>query len=223
MSSHHPRYKAVIFDIDDTLLTTQEPKWRQHIWVAKHYYNLDLTEDDLRTHWGKSFDELTAALYQNQGTPKERRANFTRHELEFPKQYEPYALEALTALHKAGLTLGLITAMYKDGAMIDLKNVGLPLSWFAFIQGSEATQFHKPDGRVFEPALKRLRDKGIGKDEIVYVGEALSDLRAAQNVGLDFIGVTQGMADEPTLRAAGAQTVCGNLNQVTRHILSTEL
>jgi len=189
------------------------------MWVAKHYYGIDLTEADLRQHWGKPYDELTAALYQGQGTAAERRANFTRHELEFPKQYEPYALESITALHEAGVTLGLMTAMYTEGAMIDLKHVNLPLAWFAFIQGSEATESHKPDAKVFAPALEILLDKGIEKGQIVYVGEALSDLQAAQNAGLDFIGVTQGMIDKPAFLAAGAHVVYDNLRQVTQHIL----
>lgn len=220
MSKTRP-YKAVIFDIDDTLLTTRQPKWRQHQWVAKHYYNIDLTETDLQAHWGKPFDELTKALYQNQGTAEERRANFTRHELEFPKQYEPGALASIKALHEAGLTLGLMTAMYTDGAMIDLRHVNLPFAWFAFIQGSDHTPFHKPDGRVFAPALKILHDKSIAKREVVYVGEALSDLQAAQSASLDFIGVTQGTINAPTFRAAGAQHVYDNLYQVTDHILAS--
>ncbi len=218
--NNQSRYKAVILDIDDTLLTARKPKWQQHKWVAKHCYDLDLTEADLLAHWGKPFDDLAAALYRNRGTKEERRANFIRHELEFPKQYEPHALESITALHEAGVTLGLMTAMYKEGAMIDLRNVSLPFEWFAFIQGSEATNFHKPDGRVFAAALKILQAKGIQKNEIVYVGEALSDLQAAQNADLDFIAVTQGMVDAATFRANGAQTICKNLAQVKNQILA---
>ncbi len=221
MSNHARKYKAVIFDIDDTLLTTREPKWRQHKWVAKHYYNIDLDEATLRSYWGKPFDELAAGLYQNLGTPEERRANFSRHELEFPKQYEPHALESLTALYNAGMTLGLMTAMYTDGAMIDLRNIDLPFAWFAFIHGSEASEFHKPDGRVFTPALQTLHERRIDKDEVVYIGEALSDLQAAQNASLDFIGMTQGMISENVFRQAGASVICEDLGQVTTCLLGS--
>lgn len=50
MSNLRSRYKAVIFDIDDTLLMTREPKWQQHIYVAKHYYDTDVSESDLLRH-----------------------------------------------------------------------------------------------------------------------------------------------------------------------------
>jgi FMN phosphatase YigB (HAD superfamily) len=125
-----PRYKAVLFDIDDTLLKTWVPKWRQHKWVAKHYYDINLSDETLRKHWGEPFDELAEVLYQGRGTREERRANFIRHELEFPKEWEPHALETIEALHEAGVALGLMTSMYWEGALVDLRNLRVPLDYF---------------------------------------------------------------------------------------------
>ena len=130
-----PKYKAVIFDVDDTLLKTRQPKWSQHKFVAKKYYGITLSEDELRANWGKPFDELTEILYQGNGSLAERRANFTRHELEFPKEYEPHALEAINSLHMAGILLGLMTAMFMQGAMIDFQNLHFPLDYFVVKQG----------------------------------------------------------------------------------------
>lgn len=215
------KYKAILFDIDDTILKTWEPKWRQHKSVAKKYYGIDLSDVTLRQHWGKPFDDLAAALYQNQGTAEERRANFTRHELDFPKEYQPYAQDLIATLHNAGLAIGLMTAMFWEGAKIDLENLKVPLEYFAVLQGSEATEYHKPDGSVFEPALAKLKALGI-EDGIAYVGEAMSDLKAATNAGLDFIAVTQGFVDEAAFRAAGATHVFANLKQVQNYILGAK-
>lgn len=213
-----PRYKAVLFDIDDTILKTREPKWRQHAFVAKKYYGIDLNDSVLRENWGKPFDELADSLYQGAGTIEERRSNFTRHELEFPKEYEPHALEMIEALHAAGISSGLITAMFLEGAMIDLKNLHVPLDYFTVVYGSEATEYHKPDGRVFEPAVASLAAHGIS-DGIAYVGEALSDFEAAMDARLDFIGITQGLVSAEEFKAAGADVVFDNLQQVQDLVL----
>ena len=215
-----PRYKAVLFDIDDTLLKTREPKWQQHKWVAKHYYNIELTDEVLRQNWGRPFDELTEVLYQGNGTPGERRANFLKHELEFPKDYEPFALDTIHRLHAAGLTMGLMTAMFKKGAKIDFKNLNFPVRYFATFQGSEATKYHKPDSRVFNPTLENLRLAGIS-DGIAYVGEAVSDYEAATKAGLDFLAITQGFANETDFGAAGVEHIFGNLRAVGDFILQT--
>jgi phosphoglycolate phosphatase-like HAD superfamily hydrolase len=69
--------------------------------------------------------------------------------------------------------------------------------------------------------LQMLRKERIGKREVVYVGEALSDLQAARNAGLDFIGVTQGMVDEPAFREAGARVIYQDLRGVAQHVLGS--
>ena len=214
-----PRYKAVLFDIDDTILKTREPKWRQHTFVAQKYYGIDLNEAKLRENWGKPFDELTEILYQGADTPERRRSNFIRHELEFPKEYEPYALETIGALHSAGIALGLMTSMYLEGAMIDLKHLQVPLEYFIVLQGSEATKYHKPDGRVFEPALATLAEHGIRDATIVYVGEALSDFQAAKDSRLEFIGITQGRVSLEEFKSVGVDKVFNDLRQFLDFVL----
>ncbi len=62
------KYKAVIFDFDDTLVESRAVKWAQHKTVAKKFYNIELSDEDMRTHWGKPFTELVSVLYKNSDT-----------------------------------------------------------------------------------------------------------------------------------------------------------
>jgi phosphoglycolate phosphatase-like HAD superfamily hydrolase len=39
------KYRAVLFDLDDTLLKTSTIKWAHHKAVAKRFYNIDLTDE----------------------------------------------------------------------------------------------------------------------------------------------------------------------------------
>lgn len=213
-----PKYKAALFDIDDTLVKTWQVKWRQHKYVAQKYYGIDLTDDVIMAHWGEPFDMHTATFYNHAGTAEERRANFLRHELEFPKDYQPYATEVVHELYSRGVTLGLITSMHMEGARIDLNNLQFPFNYFLVQQGSDTAQHHKPDPRVFEPALQQLGAIGI-TDRIVYIGDAINDFYAAHGAGLDFIGVTQGFAAHDQFRAAGATNIAADLLQVKDFIL----
>jgi len=187
--------------------------------VAKTYYGIDLDEVTLRLHWGKPFHELAAGLYANNGTEAEREANFLAHEHDFPKLYQPGALEVIHDLHTADIRLGIITSMILRGAMIDFQALKLPINLFDILQGSEATEYHKPDPRVFDPALKRLADLGIDRSEIVYVGDDVRDYYAARDAGIGFIGVTQGLFTESEFQEAGAEHVFANLVQVRNFIL----
>ena len=57
MTSPAPR-RAVLFDMDDTLLLTREVKWDHHRFVAREHYGIELDDQTLRAHWGEPFDEM---------------------------------------------------------------------------------------------------------------------------------------------------------------------
>ena len=56
--------KAVLFDHDDTLVGTFEAKSKQHQYIAKKWYGIDLPESLIRQHWGKPLNELYKFFYQ---------------------------------------------------------------------------------------------------------------------------------------------------------------
>lgn len=61
------------------------------------------------------------------------------------------------------------------------------------MQTEEDTAFHKPDPGVFELALFWLAQEGIQPHEVLYVGDHLNDMIAAQGSGIKFIGVGTGL------------------------------
>ena len=52
------------------------------------------------------------------------------------------------------------------------------------IQASGESEHHKPDPRVFDALIQVLQGSSIDKNEILYVGDSLSDLYAARDAGL---------------------------------------
>ncbi len=209
------RYDVILFDIDDVLLKTSRVKWAQHKFVAKKYYNIELTDETLAKHWGKPFHKMIELLYEQADTPQNMANNFVRHELEFRKQLFPDTLGVLDKLHKAGATMGLITSMRWEIAKIEIKLLKLPLQYFTVVQGSDDSEFHKPDPRVFDPALQTLAQKGFhNKAKMVYIGDALSDFVAARDAGLQFIAVPLGMATANAFHKAGATTVVKQLRDI---------
>ena len=50
--------KAIFFDHDDTLVGTYIAKSAQHKYVAKKWYNIELTDEKIRKHWGMPLNEL---------------------------------------------------------------------------------------------------------------------------------------------------------------------
>jgi HAD superfamily hydrolase (TIGR01549 family) len=204
MHVHH--YQAIIFDFDDTLVKSGPIKWAHHKAVAKEFYDLELTDATLKTHWGKPFDQMIGHLYQQADTVENMRAANYSLEHRYPKTLIPDAHTTLDRLHQAGLKLAVLSAMNRDIVFNELVRFDFPVNDFLFIQGAEDTPAHKPDPAVFAPALSALAKLKISPEHTLYVGDALSDFYAATGAGLHFLGVTTGFVTQAEFDAAGAKS-----------------
>ncbi len=96
-----PKCKAIIFDLDDTLLKTAVIKWRHHKAVAHQFYGIELTDEKLGEHWGKPFDTMIGILYDNADTVDNMRSANRSIEAEYPKEIQEDTNETLSMLSEA--------------------------------------------------------------------------------------------------------------------------
>jgi HAD superfamily hydrolase (TIGR01549 family) len=201
------RYKAVLFDLDDTLLQTSKIKWAHHKAVAKQFYNIDLTDDVIKKHWGMPLEPMMAIFYQNADTAENMlKANLSL-EHQFPKQLLVGADVVVRNLLAHHIEVGVITSTIHRLAKRDLERYSFPVEEFLLLQGSDDEPAHKPDPHVFDLALSLLDAKGISPDQTLYVGDALMDYYAARDAGMGFLGVTTGLITQQEFEAEGARTV----------------
>lgn len=201
------KYKAVLFDLDDTLLKTSAIKWAHHKAVAKQFYNIDLTDEILARHWGMPFEPMMAIFYQNSDTPENMlKANLSL-DAQFPKELQEDALDLVQTLLARCVEVGVVTSILGHLAKKDLLRLGFPAEEFFILQGADDAPFHKPDPRVFDRALELLDEKEIRPGEALYAGDALMDFYAARGAGLGFLGVATGFVTQRQFEAEGAQAV----------------
>src|SRR3989338_7802566 len=198
-----PKYKAVIFDFDDTLVESRAIKWAHHKHVAKKFYNVDITDEILKEHWGKPFPVLLKALYGDVDTVENMvKANAHTRD-DFLKKVYPGSVEVVTKLLGQGVEIGLLSAAHKEFIILDLERLGFPKERFILIQDAQDTLVHKPDPRVFYPMLAILKERRIEKGEIIYVGDSMMDFEAARDAGIDFLAVTTGLYSRKDFEKTG--------------------
>lgn len=184
--------QAVIFDHDDTLVSTLQAKWAQHKFIAKEFYNKVLTEEDLKKHWGKPLTLLVQLLYETDHIDMAMAYNIATRSL-FPKKLFPDTLLTLKTLREMGKKIGLVTATTTSSLEHDFHTLGIEKKLFDYIQTEDETIVHKPDPRVFEPTFSWLKEAKISPSQVIYIGDHLNDMRAALGAGFQFIGVGTGM------------------------------
>jgi len=197
---------AVIFDHDDTLVGSYKAKWAQHKHVAQTWYNKELTDDEIRQHWGKPFRTLIRLLYETEDLDTAFRRMMAVHKA-YPKLLLPETIPTLQSVHDSGRLIGVVTATMRFSFEHDLDELGIPRNLLDYTQTEDETEHHKPDKRVFDPAKSWLRAMGVNDSEVLYVGDGLHDYAAASGAGFRFLGVETGLVNQLQFIDAGAVCV----------------
>jgi phosphoglycolate phosphatase-like HAD superfamily hydrolase len=207
MSDHIGKHiKAVLFDHDDTLVGTIGAKWDQHKHIARTYYGKDLTDAEISEHWGKPLPELACLLYETEDVEEAMARVIANHEA-FPKELFAATIPILRHLKAAGKEIGIITASSRFSFEYDLDLHCIPRELLDYTQTADDTIYHKPDKRVFDPALSWLKSASIQPDEVIYIGDGLHDMKAALESGFSFLGVETGLVTAEQFKSAGALSI----------------
>lgn len=186
----YEQIKVILFDQDDTLLKTLENIGAAIIDAADELFHLTLTTEDVLKPWGKPFDTYMKEVFG--GIDDETYQRILPRYLEIRDKHPNMAYEGTVEAIKQLLPhyiVGIVTSTSKITAMRDLTRNGFPVQEFIHIQTAEDTTVHKPHPDVFLPILSRLAEKNIKANEVLYVGDSLSDFHAAAAAGMYFIGI----------------------------------
>lgn len=211
-------FKAVIFDFDDTLVKTFAIKSAHHKATAKEFYGIDLTDEEIRNHWGKPFDQLISHFYRNSDSVENMRAANMSTRTQFLKETYDGSVEVIEEFLSKGIQIGVLTSTNKEFVLDDLQRLGFPFEKFFCIQGADETDVHKPDPRVFDRVIDTLHALGIGKSEAVYVGDGTIDFLAARGAGLDFIGVTTGLTSVEEFEKEGVEKIIRDIRDLSTYV-----
>lgn len=199
-------FRAVIFDMDDTLIKTREAKFEAHKHTGKKFYNLDFTDEYLSSHWGKPFKRMLVDTYQNVDTYENLLSNYRSVSVKHPISPYDGAVELVAKLTKSH-SLGLLTAANEELTVAALAESGIDATHFHYLQTSDDTVHHKPDPRVFSPILEYFGQLGIDRTEILYVGDKLDDMQASRGAGIEFLAVADHTTPAIEFVQAGAKYI----------------
>lgn len=180
--------KAVIFDLDDTLVKTSEAKYDALKYAAKKFYNLDLTTEQIRSHWGKPFPVFMNDLFGSVDSIEDIIHNYRSIRNDFPSLTYEGAVRTIKDISSLYVVC-LLTAGTKSMVEEDLILGGFDLKLFEYIQTAEQTEVHKPNPAVFKPVLAFLLSANVALTEIVYVGDSPQDEHATKGGGIHFVAL----------------------------------
>ena len=200
--------KAVIFDLDGTLLDTLDD--------LADAGNAMLDDLGYPTHPNESYKHFVGdgmSVLVRRALPVEGMDDFsmalermrTAYALRWNVKSRPYPgiPELLDALVGKGLSLAVLSNKPEDFCQLTVRHYFEAWPWAA-IKGETATIPRKPDPAG---ALAIAGQLGLTPRECLFVGDSPMDIACALNAGMNPVAVSWGFRAEEDLRQAGATVV----------------
>lgn len=201
-------YKAIIFDLDGTILDTLEDLANSLNYALSVNGYPTRTLDEVRRFIGNGVRMLVRRGCP-EGTSEQAQEvvfnSFLPHYDAHCKDLTgPY--EGIPALLDALLEQGIATAVVSnkiEPAVIVLCNEHFP-GKFSYMVGNRPDLAPKPSPDSVNEVIDKM---GLDRNDIVYIGDTEVDIQTAANAGIDCIGVDWGFRDGEYLRTLGAKYI----------------
>lgn len=200
--------KAVIFDLDGTLLDTLEDLTDSVNYVLYKHRMPERTVSEIRSFIGNGVPTLIARSVPENTDAKTLKICVAEM-MEYYKDHaeiktKPYdgITELLYELDKRNIASAVVTNKAEEAAKILCKAKFGDI--FKVVIGDNGKDKLKP---APDNVFRALKELNLTKDEVLYVGDSDVDMITAENASLESVGVTWGFRDENVLRNSGAKHI----------------
>ncbi len=213
--------KAVIFDLDGTLLNTLDDL-ADSCNETLRQLNFPLCSiDEVRQFVGNGIAKLMELAIPNGKENPEYEKSVLLMKENYAKNWQnktrPYdgILDLISTLHNMEIKTGIVSNK-PDAQVKELAEY-----YFSSIIKRE-TAVGDIDGRNRKPApdsvLEVMRILEVGRDVTVYVGDSDVDIKTAKNTGIPCISVTWGFRDRNFLLNSGAQKLADKPEEILKYL-----
>ncbi len=209
------KLKAVIFDLDGVLVTTDHYHYLGWKCLADEL-GMAFTEQDNHQLRGVSRAESLKLVYRINNRPLPSDDEFTEqmtrkngYYVEYIKKMQPSDLlpgsvELLTALRESGIRCAIASSSKNAGLVVERTDLGKYLD--AVVDGNHITK-SKPDPEVFLMAAQKL---GAAPECCIGVEDAEAGVEAIKRAGMPSVGIgSQGQAADLVVESVSELDVGG--------------
>lgn len=176
------KYKAIIYDIDGTVLNTLNMNMYPLMKIIKEETGEEWTFEQVL-----KFAAYPGMKVMEELNVKDKEKTYARW-VKYVNEYEEGATlydgfeEVFQRFYDAHIIQAVVSAKTAKQYQIDFVDKGLDQYMETAILADD-TDKHKPDP---EPLLKCIERLNLSTNGVIYIGDALSDYQASKNAGMDF-------------------------------------
>lgn len=181
------RISCIIFDLDGTLTQTNELIFATFNHVAQKYIHRTFSKQEIVAMFGPP-EEVAVENIVGKDCVDEAMDEFCQYyEAYHPQMAELHdgMMEVLDYLKRRGIILALFTGKGTRTTLITLEKLGIKQYFDLIVTGNDVEN-HKPSADGIRKVMAQF---GLEPDQVLMVGDAVSDVKAAHEAGVPIAAV----------------------------------
>jgi pyrophosphatase PpaX len=174
--------KNIIFDMDGTLIDTNDLIIHTLNETAKKFIGRMLTKKELNSILGHFLEEQMKLISKNNDykvMAKYYGEVYTKNQDKMTKEF-PGIKDTLKKLKELNCGLAIVSAKAMEGVMHGIEFLGIEKYIDVVVSASDVKK-HKPDP---EPLFMGMKKLGATKDDTLFIGDSPIDLQCGKNAGV---------------------------------------
>jgi len=213
-SSRTRPLRCIIFDMDGTMTRTNLLIYESFNHIAEKYIGKRLSPQEIIALFGPPEEEAVRRMIGNSHLPEAMEEYYRYYEA---RHQELAGLhdgipELLRFIKSMGLFIGIFTGKGKRTTEITLAKTGIA-QYFDLIMSGDDVEHHKPSGDGIRKIMERL---SLQPDEVLMVGDAVADIKAARECGVRMAAVVWDSYSKDSVVAAKAEHVFHTVDEFHR-------
>lgn len=179
--------QCVIFDMDGTLTETNRLIFDSFNYIVKRYRGTTMPDHEITALFGPPEEGALLPIVGEDSVDKalEEYLEYYRNNHSALARMIPGMREVLADVRQAGRRIALFTGKGTHTTAITLEAFGIAEYFDAVITGNDVKN-HKPSGEGIRTIMERF---GLTQDEVLMVGDAVADVKAAREAGIPIAAV----------------------------------
>ena len=178
-------FRAIIFDIDGTLTFTNQLIFDSFNYIAKKYLGKKFSNEEIIALFGPTEDVILKQMFPDKFEEVRKDYYAYYHQNHNIALLYDGIKELLMDLKNSGVILGIFTGKGKTSSLITLNFLGIRELFDMVVTGDDVKN-HKPSP---EGIVKFIKTFALKPEEVLMVGDAPSDIKAAKAAGVNIASV----------------------------------
>jgi len=211
------RFKGIIFDVDGTLTFTNQLIFDSFNHITKKYLGRSYSDDEIIALFGPTEDVILKEMCKEEyESARSDYYTYYKNNHDIAHLYDGIK-ELIIDIDKEGILLSIFTGKGRTSALITLDELGLT-SYFDMIVSGDDVENHKPSP---EGIIMFLSKHNLDPKEVLMIGDAPSDIIAANECGVEIASVVWDSYAEDEVRKLNSKNLFHSVNELRNYIFTT--